>query len=150
VDEPGPNCVPLDLIPIGSYIGSVNSRIDALAAENPVDSEIEPGLIIRHVSAAAFLAQKFAAFGDRGHEDPYSSEDLEDVFALLASRPAIVREVADAASGIRSVIVAAAGQLIAAGELHDLLAGHLGNVARANAGAVVLSAEARLKALAAL
>jgi hypothetical protein len=56
---------------------------------------------------------KLAAHADRFADDPFASRDLQDVFAVIASRPEIVDEMKLAPIEIRS---------FAAGELHKLLA----------------------------
>src|SRR5690606_1213081 len=86
---PGERAVKFDLVPIGDHLGASGNPWDQVAIETAGTSEIEPGLSIRHANAPGFLALKFAAHRDRGADDPITSTDLEDIFALLASRPQI-------------------------------------------------------------
>jgi predicted nucleotidyltransferase len=136
-----------DLVPIGEHLGASGNPWDEAALASAVEAEIEPGLVIRHASAPGLLALKFAAFRDRGSDDPFASHDLEDILALIASRPEIVDEVASAPREIQSFIVEQVRELISRDELDDLLAAHLGNVARARAAAVIVSTRDRLMAL---
>jgi hypothetical protein len=82
---------------------------------------------VRHASGPAFLALKWAAHLDRGAADPFASHDLEDFLALLAARPAVIREVADSPAEIAGFLASAADALIGMMEIEDLLAGHLNN-----------------------
>ena len=59
---------------------------------------------VRHANAVAFLGLKWAAFQDRGRDDPRSSHDLEDIVALIISRPSLFDEFARAAQEIRQAI----------------------------------------------
>lgn len=51
-------------------------------------------LVVRHASAPAFLGLKWAAYQDRGQGDLFGSHDIEDLLAVIASRPALVEECA--------------------------------------------------------
>lgn len=101
---PRPAAIPFDLVPSGAHAGSSGNPWDALAIETAVRTEISPRLFVRHASAPAFLALKFAAFADRGSDEPRSSEDLEDILALIASRPGIVEEIAEAPPALRGFV----------------------------------------------
>ena len=85
-----------DLVPAGDHLGSSGQVWDQVAIDTAVSLEIEPGLTIRHSSAATFLALKWAAFNDRGKTDPFASHDLEDIVGLIASRPTIVDDARSA------------------------------------------------------
>jgi predicted nucleotidyltransferase len=139
-----------DLVPVGQHLGASGNPWDEAALASAVETEIEPGLVIRHVSAPGFLALKFAAFQDRGSDDPYTSHDLEDIFALIASRPGIVAEIASAPPEIRAFLIEWVRRLTARDDLDDLLPAHLGNVARTRAATVILATRDRLNAIASL
>jgi predicted nucleotidyltransferase len=145
---PGPNEVKFDLIPVGDHLAGSGNPWELAAMESAVRFEIEPGLIIRHASGPGFLALKLAAFRDRGREDPRGSTDLEDIFALVASRPQIVQEIAAAPDAIREFAAARLAAILAMEEFEDLIASHLGNVARSRAATVIPATEARLRAIA--
>lgn len=115
----------LDLVPAGTHPGASGNPWDEAVVANAVKTEIEPGLVIRHASAPGFLALKLAAFRDRGADDSFASHDLEDVLALLASRPAIIEETAAAPPAIRGFVAGRIALLVADEDLEDLLAGHL-------------------------
>jgi hypothetical protein len=98
-----------------------------MVIETAVEAEIEPRLIIRHASAAGFLALKWAAFWDRGAKDPFESHDLEDILALLVSRDSIVDEVKKSPTDIQEAVRRGFRWLVETRDYEDLLAAHLGN-----------------------
>lgn len=147
---PGDPPVKLDLVPTGTHLGASGNPWDEAVVANAVETEIEPGLVIRHASAPGFLALKLAAFRDRGADDPFASHDLEDVLALLSSRPTVVEETAAATSDIRAFVAERIALLVGDEDLEDLLAGHLGNVGRARARNVIFTVRDRLERIAAL
>jgi hypothetical protein len=117
----------LDLVPAGAHAGGSGQLWDQLALDTSVESELDEGVAVRHASGPAFLALKWAAHLDRGAADPFASHDLEDFLALLAARPAVIREVADSPAEIAGFLASAADALIGMMEIEDLLAGHLNN-----------------------
>ncbi len=123
----GPSGIPFDLVPAGEHLGESGNPWDVIAIETAVEATIGGGITIRHVSASAFLAQKWAAHHDRGRVDPLESHDLEDILALLASRPIILEEVAAAPAALRAYVGEQAKHFLADVNADDLLAAHLNN-----------------------
>ena len=123
----GPSGIPFDLVPAGHHAGGSGNPWDAIALETAIKLELSNGIVIRHASAPAFLAQKWAAHHDRGHDDPLGSHDLEDILALLASRPTIVDEVALAPPTLRAHVGEQARMLLGNRDVEDILAAHLNN-----------------------
>ena len=122
-----PSGIPFDLIPAGSHVGGSGNPWDVIALETAVQLEIGNGVTIRHVSAPVFLAQKWAAHHDRGRDDPLTSHDLEDILALLASRPGIAEEIAAAPEPLREYVGQQARAFLDSRDAEDLLAAHLNN-----------------------
>lgn len=116
-----------DLVPCGEHAGGSGQEWDRLALEGSLTVDLGGGVVVRIASAPAFLALKWAAFRDRGIRDPGGSHDLEDILALIASRPTIVREVAGAAGRVRGAVAGGAAAFLRYDTLADLLAGHLNN-----------------------
>jgi predicted nucleotidyltransferase len=116
-----------DLTSAGEHPGGTGQVWDQLALETAVITEIVPRLTVRHASAPAFLALKWAAHNDRGAKDPFGSRDLEDILALVAARPALIEEVRVAPERIRLHIATQTQALLRKPELPDLLAAHLNN-----------------------
>ena len=123
----GPSGIPFDLVPAGQHLGGSGNPWDTIAIETAVEATIGGGVTIRHASAPAFLAQKWAAHHDRGRADPLGSHDLEDILALLASRPTILEEVAAAPAALRTYVAEQAKTFLADANAEDLLAAHLNN-----------------------
>jgi predicted nucleotidyltransferase len=123
----GPSGIPFDLTPTGEHLGGSGRDWDASAIATAVEVTLAGGVRIRHASAPAFLAQKWAAHHDRGQDDPLASRDLEDLLALLASRPGIVDEVTAAPSQLRAYVADQAKGFLRGSDADDLLAAHLNN-----------------------
>jgi len=122
-----PSEIPFDLVPAGEHLGGSGNPWDVIAIETAVEATIGGGITIRHVSAPAFLAQKWAAHDDRGREDPLNSHDLEDILALLVSRPTLLEEVAAAPPELQAYVAEQAKAFLADPSAEDLLAAHLNN-----------------------
>jgi predicted nucleotidyltransferase len=121
-----PDGTPFDLVPQGQHLGASGNKWDVVAVRTAVSTTIE-GVAIRHVSAPGFLVLKWAAYADRGHTNPMASADLEDILALLASRPTILDEIAGMPEDIRAYLRDSAAALIAHPDYADALDAHLNN-----------------------
>ena len=122
-----PSGIPFDLVPTGKHLGAIDNRWDVLGIETAIEASLREGVSIRHVTAPVFLAQKWAAHHDRGAADPWGSHDLEDILALLVSRPSLVAEIAKAPPELRSYVAAQARDFLSDPHAEDLMAGHLNN-----------------------
>jgi predicted nucleotidyltransferase len=122
-----PDGTPFDLVPAGAHLGGTGNVWDNMAIETAVEAELEPGRMIRHASAPAFLALKWAAFWDRGARDPFASHDLEDILALVISREDLVREFAGAPGKLKDHVRSGFRWLVESKDYDDLVAAHLGN-----------------------
>lgn len=142
----GPDGIAFDLVPAGRHLGASGQEWDRVAVESAVSLEIASGVWIRHASAPAFLALKWAAYDDRGANDPFASHDLEDILALIASRPGIVQEVRNSTPGIVAFVGAQCATLLRDADAEDLLAAHLGNAV--DAAATIAVVRSRLAGLA--
>lgn len=122
-----PEGTPFDLSAAGDNLGGTGNPWDAEVIAESVATELVSGLTIRHASGPGFLALKWAAFRDRGQNDPLNSHDLEDILALIASRPNIGKEVTGGPEALRGFVMQWAGWLLAHEYREDLLAAHLNN-----------------------
>lgn len=136
-----------DLVPAGKPLGASGQQWDEIAIKTSETFDLGDGITIRHANATAFLAQKWAAFRDRGAVDPFKSDDLEDILALVASRSGIAAELTTAEPDLRNFVRDQTRLLLADTRLADLLAGHL-NTAE-NAASTIVEARRRLEAIAA-
>lgn len=116
----------VDLVPPLGFGGS-QQIWDRIALESFEERVIEPGVRIRHVGAALFLAMKFAAYNDRGAADPLYSHDLQDIIALAACRPPLVEDVASSDKRVQEFVTSQALHLTDDGLFEDMLSAHLNN-----------------------
>ena len=117
----------VDLVPTGAQLGSTGQPWDVVALRDFGVLEIAPGVLLRHVRAPVLLAMKFAAFRDRGREDPLYSADLEDIFALVLCRPVIVDEIRASEPAVAEFVANEAKLLLSEFDVEDLAAAHLNN-----------------------
>ena len=116
-----------DLVPAGDHLGSSGQEWDRIAVEHRVAADLRDGIAAWHADAPTFLCLKWAAYNDRGNNDPHTSNDLQDIIALIAARDSLVEEAE--ASGIVacSFIATQAAKIVGRADFDDLLAGHLHN-----------------------
>ena len=122
---------PFDLMPVGAHSGGTGALADTYAVEFAVRIDLgeQDGnrpCVVRHASAVAFLLLKWAAHGDRGRSEPYDSHALEDIIAVMASRPSVVIEGRDAPREVRRFLAEYCQEFLADADIADeLLAAHL-------------------------
>jgi len=145
-----------DLVPAGDHLGASGSRWDRLTRDRSVDLDIakdhSPSLVIRHADAPSFLMLKWAAFTDRGEDDFHGSHDVEDIFAVMASRPSLSSECEQVKEPeIRAVLTQMARTLFAdKNDFGDLLAGHIKLDVKGDVKVVYQMVTETVRALAAL
>jgi predicted nucleotidyltransferase len=141
-----PNGTAFDLVPFGDHLGASGNKWDSVAVETAVSVQID-GVELRHVSAPGFLVLKWAAYTDRGADYPIGSDDIEDILAVIASRPSILQEIEAASDEIRGYLRANAAALMAHPDFADTLDAPL--TPAANRVEVVASVRRILSAMAA-
>lgn len=107
------NDLEVDLMPMHSGVLGFSSRWYPLVVKTAQEVALPAGMIIRLISAPAFLATKFEAFLDRGRGDVLGSHDLEDIVNVVDGRPELVAEVASAAPELRQYLAAQCRALLA-------------------------------------
>jgi len=85
------------------------------------------GVPIDHIDAPHFIGTKLLAFDGRGHGDFIASHDIEDLLAVLNSRPETVQEFLTAPAECRAIIHTRLGALSRASDFEEALEGHLAN-----------------------
>ncbi len=83
----------LDVMPTDEDILGFGNRWYKEAIQNAQTHSLENGLDIKVVTAPYFLATKLEAFRTRGNMDFYSSQDFEDIVAVLDGRAEIIDEI---------------------------------------------------------
>lgn len=72
--------------------------------ENAVDYTLPNGTLIKVFAAPWFLAAKLQAYQGRGHGDVLTSNDIEDIIALLDGREELIEEVKRAPIDLRQFV----------------------------------------------
>ncbi|MFT7724773.1 MAG: hypothetical protein QM788_18400 [Roseateles sp.] len=133
--------VPFDLMPVQPEVLGFSNRWYPYAVETAVPLDLGAGVVIRRVSAVAFVATKLEAFASRGGGDFMSSHDLEDVLNIIDGREELADEMAAAPAELRQAVAAAFARLLKNPDFANVLPGLI--VEPERAGLVM----GRLKAL---
>lgn len=115
----------LDLVPLDEKVLGFANRWYRAGFDAAVQTEVAPGLVLRHLSAPYFLATKFEAFYDRGRNDVYTSHDLEDILTVIEGRADLVQELSAAAADVREHVMDCVAKLLANPDFNNALAGLL-------------------------
>lgn len=107
------NNLEVDLMPMDPSVLGFANRWYPLAVETAQELRLSTDVVIRLISAPAFMATKFEAFFDRGRGDVLGSHDLEDIVNVLDGRPGLVSEIASAEPGLRQYLAAQCRALLA-------------------------------------
>lgn len=86
------NDIQVDFMPTDDTLGFTN-RWYAAALEHAQDYELKPGLVIRLLTPAYFLATKLEAFNGRGTDFLWESRDLEDIVSLIDGRDTLIEDI---------------------------------------------------------
>ncbi|WP_299009249.1 hypothetical protein [uncultured Shewanella sp.] len=86
------NDIQVDFMPTDETLGFTN-RWYAAALEQAQDYELKPGLVIRLLTPAYFLATKLEAFKGRGADFLWESRDLEDIVSLIDGRDTLIEDI---------------------------------------------------------
>jgi hypothetical protein len=86
--------------------------------------EIEPGLKVRILSVAYFLASKFEAYTSRGAGDPRTSKDFEDIVYVLDNHTNLVKEITSAPNEVKTFLIERFNELLS-DEMEEAVLSHL-------------------------
>lgn len=120
-----------DLMPVQPEVLGFSNRWYPYAVESAATVDLGQGVVIRLVSAVAFVATKLEAFASRGGSDFLSSHDLEDVLNIVDGREELVGEMRKAPPELRAAVAAAVGQFLANPDFANVLPGLLAEPERA-------------------
>jgi hypothetical protein len=130
LSEGAPRCrwlidgMKLDVMPLDEKILGFTNRWYRAAMDGAIESEVEPTLRIRVITAPYFVATKLDAFKGRGRGDYTSSHDLEDLLAVIDGRETAVEEIAGAGE-VRFYIAGQFQTLLETPAFMDALSGYL-------------------------
>ncbi|MCF8332063.1 MAG: nucleotidyl transferase AbiEii/AbiGii toxin family protein [Bacteroidales bacterium] len=86
--------------------------------------ELEPGLHVRILSLAYFLATKFEAYNNRGDSDPRTSKDFEDIVYVLDNHTDLVNETITAPNEVKVFLTEHFKDLLS-NEMEEAVLSHL-------------------------
>ena len=120
-----------DLMPVQPEVLGFSNRWYPYAVETAEPVELSPGVIIRLLSAVAFVATKLEAFAGRGGGDFLSSHDIEDVLNIVDGREELTGEMAAAPAELRQAVAATFQQLLTNPDFANVLPGLIAEPERA-------------------
>lgn len=121
-----------DLMPVQPEVLGFSNRWYPFAVETAQPVELSPGVVIRLVSAVAFVATKLEAFAGRGEGDFLTSHDLEDVLNIVDGREELANEMAAAPEALQQAVSRAFEQLISNPDFANALPGLIAEPERAS------------------
>lgn len=116
----------VDVMPPDPDVLGFSNELYPSAMAHPALAEVD-GVSLRHIDAPHFVGTKLLAFEGRGNGDLWLSHDLEDLIAIVNSRPEIAREVGTAPDECRRVILSRLARLRESPDFNDAVDGHLAN-----------------------
>ncbi len=132
-----------DLMPVQPEVLGFSNRWYPFAVETSEPLDLGSGVIIRCVSAVAFVATKLEAFAGRGKGDFFGSHDLEDLLNIVDGREELVDELGLAPRDVRRAVAVRISQLLESSSFANALPGLLADPDRCE---VVLERLARMAA----
>jgi len=120
-----------DLMPVDADVLGFTNRWYAYAIDTAQLVVLAEDLVIRVVSAPAFVATKLEAFADRGNGDILASHDLEDVLNIVDGREELAQELNAAPSAPRDAVRAGFSNLLVHADFANALPGLIADADRA-------------------
>jgi hypothetical protein len=120
-----------DLMPVQPEVLGFSNRWYPYAAETALPVDLGGNVVIRVVSAVAFVATKLEAFAGRGGGDFLGSHDLEDVLNIVDGREELAEEMAAAPAELQQTVARAFGELLRNPDFANVLPGLIAEPERA-------------------
>lgn len=133
----------VDVMPPTPEIFGFSNELYPSALASPMLTHVDD-VAIPHIDAPHFLGTKLLAFEGRGKEDLIASHDLEDLLAVLNSRPEIVAETGASPSVCREVVLSRLRALRENPRFRNAADGHLANDAPGRVDVVLARIDAIL------
>lgn len=119
-----------DLMPVDSRVLGFSNRWYRYAVDTARPINLGDGLVIRMVTAPAFVATKLEAFAARGAGDILASHDLEDVLNVVDGREELTQEMEAAPASVRDAVRASLRKLLAHADFGNALPGLIADADR--------------------
>jgi predicted nucleotidyltransferase len=116
----------LDLMPIDDRVLGFSNRWYRTAFNSAIRYTLPSGTQIRHIDGPHFLATKLEAYSTRGHSDPVTSHDVEDLVRLVDGRPSLLEECRDSAEALRAAVARGLLPILEDRLFTEALAGYFG------------------------
>ncbi|MDE1180251.1 hypothetical protein [Paraburkholderia sp.] len=113
----------IDVMPVDETVLGFSNRWYGVAVQTAMTRSLRNGLVIRHVSAPAFLATKLESFYARGEGD-YLHHDIEDIVNVIDGRESLADEVDAVPAHLRAFLREEFDDLLADRRFVDALPGH--------------------------
>src|SRR5690606_6442282 len=127
-----PSGVVFDLMPVDAAVLGFSNRWYGEAVATAQALQLANGVIIRVVSAPAFVATKLEAFLNRGNGDFLASHDLEDVLNVVDGRDALADELQHASMQLQAFVADTFAGLLAKPDFINSLPGLVADADRAS------------------
>lgn len=121
-----------DLMPVQEEVLGFTNRWYPYAAESAMPVDLGDGVVIRLVSAVAFVATKLEAFASRGGGDFVTSHDLEDVLNIVDGRAELAEEMAAAPAELQQAVATVFARLLRNEDFANVLPGLIAEPERAS------------------
>lgn len=115
----------VDFMPDDEEILGFGNRWYGVGIETAVSTELETGLVIRHLMPPLFVATKLEAYRGRGEGDLLGSRDAEDILLLVDGRVELLNEIAQADTEVRAYIAEQVKELLADQNFEHFLEGNV-------------------------
>ncbi len=114
-----------DVMPTHDRILGFTNRWYAPAFAAAATLTFTSGMTVRCATAPYLLAMKLLAFDARGHGNPISSPDANDIIALVDGATTLIEDTATADEHLRTWLADRIGTLLAVGGHADMILGYL-------------------------
>ena len=130
MSEGAPKCrwlvddIRVDIMPVTDQTGELSDKWFELAVRTATKARAGK-TEIWVVTAPCLVATKLETFKDRGKGDFMASHDIEDLFAVIDGREALIEEIAASPADIRHFIADTIAEFLENARFRDSLPGHL-------------------------
>lgn len=122
--------IQFDLMPVDPKVLGFTNRWYRYAIDTAQTIELKNGLVIRMVTALAFVATKLDAFANRGNGDIVASHDIEDVLNIVDGREELAGELEASPPQVRNAVRAAFNELLQHRDFANALPGLIADADR--------------------
>lgn len=97
--------IQVDFIPLDEAVLGFSNKWHRIGSKNFVNYKLRKNIKIKIFPAPIFIASKFEAFKSRGQKDYRTSQDIEDIVAVLNGREKIYEEIKTVDKTVKKYLV---------------------------------------------